>query len=70
MTPNEYAAKHKLNPKSVRRQLRALYGKAGDGSHKHGAVWRLTPAMIAVIGKPAKPRATSPVKRHSPEGSG
>jgi hypothetical protein len=63
MTPNEYAARHKLNPKSVRRRLRALYGKAGDGSHKHGTLWQMTPAMIAALNKPAKPRPTSPIEK-------
>jgi hypothetical protein len=62
MTPNEYAAKHKLNPKNVRHKLRVLYGKAGDGSHKRGATWQLTPKMIAALGrgtKPAKPGVDS-----------
>ena len=70
MTPNEYAAKHKLNPKSVRRKLRALYGKAGDGSHKHSTAWQLTPAMIAALAKPtanpARSRATSQTQSTSP----
>ena len=31
MTPNEYAARHKLNPKSVRRRLRIRHSSFGLG---------------------------------------
>jgi len=58
VTPKEYAAKYKLDPKSVRRRLRALYGKAGDGSHTHGTAWQLTPAMIVALGNPTAKRMT------------
>jgi hypothetical protein len=53
MTPNQYAARHKLDPQSVRKWLRARFDSkhqyGGNDQHKHGARWMLTPAMIAAL---------------------